>query len=160
MKKLFIILIVFLGWQCQPPQPTKNSKPVYIYDSKNLFESSSNSNDSIKYSSYNVVKPVYKYVDSILVAKNYKYYSLWHYFRYNNYKDTSFVKHKSFLDSIQFLNDNWLTNEEKLDSFWSPSSCWKGGGIYDSSEIYLILPKKNTDSLIFRQVHRWFHQTQ
>lgn len=160
MKKLFTILIVFLVWQCQPSQLTKNSKLVYIYDSKNLFESSINSNDSVKYSSYDVVKPVYKYVDSFLVAKNFKYYSLWHYSKYKNYKDTSFVKHNSYLDSIQFFDNNWLANEEKLDSFWSQSSCWKCGGIYDSSEIYLILPKKNTDSLIFRQVHRWFHQTQ
>ncbi len=159
MKKL-IIIIVILGWQCQSPHSTKISKPVYIYDSKNLFELTQNQNDTINYFSYSIAKPVYKYVDTFLAAKNYKYYSLWHYSKYNNYKDTFFVKHTTFLDSIEFFSDNWLADEEKLDSFWEPVSCWRCSGIYDSSEIYLILPKENTDSLILKQVHRWFHKTQ
>lgn len=160
MKKLSIIIITFFVWQCQSNNAQKISKAVYIYDSNRSLELSHNSNDSIQYSSFSTVKPVYTYVDTFLVAKNYKYYSLWHYSKYNNRKDTFFVKHKSYLDNIEYYNQNWLADEEKLDSFWKPVQCWKCSGIYDSLEIYLILPKENTDSIILQQVHRWLHQTQ
>jgi hypothetical protein len=69
------------------------------------------------------------------------------------------VKHKSYLDGIKYFGKKWLNNEEKLDSFWLPITCWRCSGIYDTAKIFLILPIENTDSLIFRQVHRWFHQT-
>lgn len=164
MKKLFFIVLLFLGWQCSPPQPHKRLKSFYIYDNNLLLSDYKNSNDSLDYLGYETRKTVRRYyidsIDTILIAQNYKYYRLFHYLKYNDYKDTSFIKHKSYINNIDYFDNKWLDNEEKLDSFWKPASCWRCGGIYDTTEIYLILPIENTDSLIFRQVHRWFHQTQ
>ena len=76
--------------------------------------------------------------------------------KYSSYHDSVFYKPKSFLNSIDYFDSEWLKKEENLDSFWLPASCWRCGGLYDTLEIYLIQPIENTDSLIFRQVHRWF----
>jgi hypothetical protein len=155
------VLLVFLCMmvQCKTHQQSEKSEPVFIYDSNGLFEVNENSNDSLDCIFFTTKETVRKFYDTLLISENYKIYTLDHYVKYADYMDTSFVKHKSYIDSIVVFDYKWLTNEEKLDSFWMPASGWRQGGIYDTTKIYLILPLENTDSVLFRQVHRWFHQT-
>lgn len=144
-----------LGWQCSSPQNKQNA--YYIYNDSSVFESYSNSNDSLNYLIYRIrSKPIKKYIlDSVLIAEDYKSYYLEHYMKYSSYHDSVFYKPKSFLDKIDYFDTEWLKKEDNLDSFWLPASCWRCGGIYDTLNIFIIEPSKHTDSLIFRQVHRW-----
>ena len=50
--------------------------------------------------------------------------------------------------------------EDNLDSLWLSVCCSICGSIYDTMKIGLIESGTHSDSLIFRQVHRHFHQTQ
>lgn len=160
MKYLVSVFLLFILWHCTSSHSPKKSEAIYLLDSIYLFNSYHNSNDTLDYLFFETQIPVFKYVDNILVSENYKVYSLNHYFKYNNYKDTTFEKSKSYLDSIKYFDTAWLKQEEKLDSLWLPVNCWRCGGIYDTLEIYLILPIENSDSLRFWQVHRWLYQTQ
>lgn len=160
MNKALLVILLFLVWQCRAPQSNSKSDIFYIYDSNGLFQSYRNCNDSMDYLAYRISVPTSKYVDTFLVAKNYNYYELFHYYKYNNYQDTSFVLPKSYLDGIKFHHADSFRSKEKLDSMWMPVDCWRCGGIYDSKKIYMVLPLEKTDSLVFLRVHRWFHQTQ
>jgi len=90
----------------------------------------------------------------------YKSYNLDHFSKFylnsKEFRDTSFTKHRAYLDSISYFDSNWLANQEKLDSFWQPTNCWRCASFYDTLRTYMILPVENTDSLLFLQVHRWF----
>ena len=160
MNRILIILLALLIWYCKPHNERKRCSPIYIYDSKHLFDVYKNHNDSMNYTIYRTSKTIEKYVDTFLVATNYKIYYLQHYNKYVNYRDTSYKKHITFLDGINMYDNQWLRKEENLDSLWLPIDCWRCGGIYDTAKIYLILPIKDTDSVLFQQVHRRFHQTQ
>jgi hypothetical protein len=159
MKSIIVLLLLSLLIQCKPQTMGNIPYPIYIYDSIQNFMKYNIINDTLNYLVFRTYKPIYKYFDTFLVAKEYKYYSLEHYLKYNDYRDTFFVKKKAYIDSIKYFNNKWLNNEEKLDSLWQPIDCWRCGGICDTSKIFLILQIDHTDSVIFRQVHRRYFQT-
>jgi len=159
MKKIIIFLVILIGWQCSPPRIEEGPQPIYIYDSGGIFHFYQNSNDSLDYDSFVTKKAILTFYDTILIGENYKIYTLFHYRKYIDCKDTTFKTHVSFLDSISYFDGEWLSSEVNLDSLWKPVDCWRCSGIYDSAKIYLILPIENSDSIKFLQVHRWFHQT-
>lgn len=159
MKSIFALLLCNLVLLCKPPQIKYKPYPIYIYDSAQYLEKGQNSNDTLDYLVFRTHKIIYRYFDTILIATDSKNYYLQHYLKYNNYRDTFFIRSKNYLDSIKYVNSKWLENEINLDSLYKPIDCWRCGGIYDTSKIFLILRIDNTDSVIFRQVHRWYFQT-
>jgi hypothetical protein len=160
MKKVAIILLIIFAFQCSPIVGEREDRIIYIYDADNLFDISRSSNDSISSIFFKTQKSLSSYYDTMLVGENYKNYYLIHYQNYNSYKDTSFMKNISYLDEIKYFDNDWMEDEENLDSLWNQVKCWRCSGIYDTTRIYLILPYKNSDSLQLLQVHRWFYQTQ
>ena len=163
MKKIFIVALLIILWRCTPQHYQTNDGPIYLYDSAGLLRHFTAGNDTLKVLVYKTSISILNYykdsVDTFLIGTDYKYYELEHYYKYNDYKDTFFKKHKSFLDSIKYFDDKWLQDEAKLDSFWKPVTCWRCSGIYDTVKIYLVLPIKGTDSVIVRQVHRFYHES-
>lgn len=160
MRAYLFIFFFILFLHCKPEKSAKNLNVTYIFDLDKRLSELRNSNDTLEKVYFETSKTIQRYVDTFLVAENYKYYSLVHYYKLNNYQDTSFVKHKSFMDSIVYFDNKWLENEESLDKFWSPVKCWACGDINDTTKIYLVRPLENSDSLIFIQVHRSYHETQ
>jgi len=150
MRKYYLILIFgFVALQCNP---TKNKeKTYYFYNAKELFHCDNIIVDSYShYLSYTTgieIPPR----DSFSVERGYKVYELIHYCKFSNYRDTSFVKPKSYLDSIDYYSTEWFKKEENLDKFWKTYS-----GRFDSLKIYVVEPIEGTDSLMFRRVHRRF----
>ncbi|MCK5731216.1 MAG: hypothetical protein KAH68_09090, partial [Draconibacterium sp.] len=158
----------FLIWQCNSPQNKQKPEPFYIYDSegvlkvhdfKDFLTDEHLDSTIIRYIFEKSIK-IPRCVDTFLVSTNYKRYFLEHYLKYGDCVDTSFTKHKSHLSQIKYFDNKWLENEAELDSFWMPIRCWHCAGIYDTAKIFLILPIENTDSVIIRQVHRFYNQTQ
>lgn len=148
MKTCFIVLFFIIGfWSCKPS--SKKSKIYYIDNSKSTFECKQLSHDSVNYLYFETTKKIVR--DTNWVGRSYVSYSLWHYSKRGKYRDTTFVKHKSYIDSIEFYGSEWLNKKENLDKFWIPWSGWP-----DSLKIYLFEPIKGTDSLIFRRVHRFY----
>lgn len=147
-KYLLILLLGFLAGQCNP---TKNKeKTYYFYNAKELFESTISMNDSLCYLHYNkviVVPPSNRFS----LSGGPQVFGLNHYYKFPGYKDTFFIKTKSYLDSIDYYGTEWFKKKENLDSFWRESH-----GRFDSLKIYAIEPIPGTDSLIFRRVHRYF----
>ncbi len=156
---LVLIFLILLGCKSNP---SVESQPTIFIDNRNSsFYVVANSNDTLDCLIYVIRKPVLRYTeDSILLSTNYKYYFLEHYLKYNDYHDDSFIKPSSILDSITYKNKTWLEVEDNLDSLWLPVSCSRCGSIYDTMSIWIIEPSTHSDSLIFRQVHRQFQQTQ
>ncbi|NPA37354.1 MAG: hypothetical protein GXO47_10950 [Chlorobi bacterium] len=160
----FTITLLAMGYQCKSPQMQQRNNIDYIFDSQRLFEKYSNKNDTLNYIWFSISKTIQEYYsgpsDTFLIAENYKIYELIHYLKYNEYKDTFYVKHISFLDSIRYFDNKWLQSEEHLDSLWAPvKNCWRCSGIYDTAKTFLILPIKNKDSVVVMQVHKRYHQT-
>lgn len=147
-KYLLIILLVFVIWQCKPVRD--KAKTYYFYNAKELFEHNIIKNDSLHYLCYSldIVPPP---SDSLSLKRNVKVYELIYYYKLLNYRDTFFVKPKSYLDSIEYYSTEWFKKEENLDKFWK-----RFNGRFDSLKIYAIEPVVGTDSLIFRRVHRNF----
>ncbi len=170
MKKLLFFLFACFTVMCTTsPQQAEKEKIFYIYDNKQILRKSEIDQPSWKGLIYETDVYMPKYYDSILISNNRKIYSLFHYEHHtdyydtascNAYSDTSFVAQKKVLDTLDYWDSDWLSKESNLDSLWQPIRCWRCAGIYDTAQIYLIYPIENTDSLIFRQVHRFFHQTQ
>lgn len=153
MKKyISLFIIVLISWQCT--RKLKEEKIFYFYDAKKLFTKFENNNDTMHYIVYSVQRKVNS-PDSFSISGGNKIYMLNHYYRYLNRRDTVFLKHKSYLDSINYFGEDWFKKEENLDQFWKPF--WHGGGgMSDTVIIYIIEPVDGTDSLIFRRGHRVF----
>lgn len=150
MRKYYLILIFgFVALQCNT---TKNKeKTYYFYNAKELFHCNNIIVDSYShYLSYTTDKEI-PLRDSFSVERGYNVYELIHYCKFSNYRDTSFVKPKSYLDSIDYYSTEWFKKEENLDKFWKTCS-----GRFDSLKIYVVEPIEGTDSLMFRRVHRRF----
>ena len=151
MKK-YIILLLFVTGICSCSPISKKEKVYYIYNSKLIFQKGEIDLDTIHYISYHSHRilpftPIGLHeIDKIGVT-----YSLNYYLKWGKYKDTTFVKHKSYLDSIDFYGTEWLKNNDNVARFWRRSS-----GYPDSLKIYLFEPIPGSDSLIFRRVHRYF----
>ncbi len=160
MKKVTILFLIILTYQCIPSFNQEENRIIYIYDADSLFGITYSSNDSINSIFFKTKKSITSYSDSILIAENFKNYYLIHYQQYSLFKDTSFIRNISYLDEIRYFDKEWMKDEENLDSLWNPVNCWRCSGIYDTARIYLILPYENADSLQFMQVHRWLYQTQ
>jgi hypothetical protein len=147
MRKSFLILLIALGMlQCKPT--LENDKTYYFYNANVLFRRDVFRNDTLSYLNYETRREI---SDSTSMERGYKIYGLHHYYKFSNYRDTSFVKHKSYLDSIDYYGKEWFKKEENLDKFWKSSHGW-----LDSLKIYTIEPVEGTDSLIFRRVHRFY----
>ena len=157
-KYTYFFIVLFLGFQCSSHQQKQDN--IYIYNDNSVFEFYDNSDDSLALSSllfYEIHgKTIDRYIlDTLLIARKHISYKLLHINRSGNYHDSVFFKHKSYLDKIDYFNTEWLKNEENLDSFWS-SILPTQGGLKDTLNIFIIEPVKNSDSLIFKQVHRWY----
>jgi hypothetical protein len=147
MRRPILILLVFISlFSC-----THKEKTYYFYNANGLFHRTIIRNDSISYLNYETSKPIPP-SDSFSIERGWKVYGLNHYYKLSSYSDSSFVKHKSCLDSIDYYGGEWFKKEENLDKFWK--SCH---GRFDSLKIYTIEPVEGTDSLIFRRVHRYFN---
>jgi hypothetical protein len=149
MREYFLILLLGLVvCQCKP---TRNKeKTYYFYNAKELFESTILKNDSLYYLHYTkviVVPPPNKFS----LSGGPQVFGLNHYYKFSGYKDTFFIKPKSYLDSIDYYGTEWFKKKENLDGFWRTSHGW-----FDSLKIYAIEPISGKDSLIFRRVHRYF----
>jgi hypothetical protein len=108
--------------------------------------------------SYSINIPVYtSWNDTIKFEISSKGYILLHFSESDgiNRADTTFLKYKTFLDSIEFLNSDWLKQEKNLIEFWD-KSLYENGGHLDTLKIFIIQPIKGTDSLRIEQVHRFF----
>lgn len=146
MKRIILILLVLFALNsCTPKE-----KIYYFYNSKELFYTFENSNDSLCYRGYVYRKETHP-TDTFTIGGGSKVYGLKHYYKFSNYHDTSFIKPKSYLDSIDYYGTEWFKKDENLDKFWKTSQ-----GRFDSLKIYTIEPIDGTDSLIFRRVHRYF----
>lgn len=150
-----LLLLVFVAWQCQSVK--KKEKTFYFYNAKELFHQNIVSNDSVNYIDYAISKSVPP-IDSFgtgggnLVYGLVHYYKLsFYYYKLSYYRDTFFVKPKSYLDNIDYYDTAWFNKEDNLYKFWKTCS-----GRFDSLKIYAIEPIEGTDSLIFRRVHRYF----
>jgi len=158
MKKnilIFILFIIlFLAWQCSPIQKKQNA--VYFYNNNSIFKVYDNEIDSTAQSHlifYKIRgKTIDKYIyDTILIGRIHKSYNFLH----TVAKDTVFVKPKAYLNKIEYFDTKWLKDESNLDSFWASIKPWEGYP-NDKQAIFLIEPYNNTDSLIFRRVHRFY----
>lgn len=155
-KYIFIFIILFLGWQCSPIRNKHNA--VYFYNDNTVFKVYDNGSDSTSLTHlifYRIQgKTINRYIlDTILIGRIHKSYSFIH----EAVKDSIFYKPKSYLQTIDYYDTKWLKNEVNLDSFWSSIRPWEGG-YRDTLAIFVIESVKNSDSLIFRQVHRWYVQ--
>jgi hypothetical protein len=171
MKIIIYIFLILVFWQCKTPEKQGVIKPVYIYDSERLLEvhdfkeyiNDEHFDSTIVRFIFRKSVNIPKYADTFLVGYKYKYYNLMFYLEYyiddKAFNDKFFKKPKSYLDQIEYFDSKWLENEEKVDSFWAPINCWRCGGKYDTAKIFLILPVKNTDSVLFMQVHRWYDES-
>ena len=147
---------MLLGWKCSSPQEKQNA--VYFYNDNTVFKVYDNGTDSLALSHIILYEiqgtPIKRYIlDTILIAIDYKSYDFIHLAD----EDTIFYKSKSYLSKIDYSDTEWLKNEDNLSSFWSSIRPWEGGR-RDTLNIFVIESVKNTDSLIFRQVHRWYVQ--
>ncbi|MDP3443919.1 MAG: hypothetical protein Q8T08_13770 [Ignavibacteria bacterium] len=148
--QFIVVLIVIFLISCT--QKKKNE--FYIYDKDKVFKIDT----SESMVTFSTSKPIFtSWDDSTKFEISRKGYFLMHYLSIggSNLKGTIFIKHKSFLDSIDYFDSSWLKDEDNLDWFWSNSK-YKGG-FPDSAKIFIIEPKQRTDSLIIRQVHRFFN---
>ena len=146
-----VVLVVIFLVSCT--QTKKNE--YFFYDKEGVLKIDT-SNSQV---SFSTTKPIFtSWDDSVKFEISRKGYFLLHFLSISssNLKDTIFIKHKSFLDSISYFDSSWLKDENNLDGFWEPVNCWRCGGIYDTIKIYYILPAMNSDSIIIRQVHRFF----
>ena len=150
MRKYYLILILgFVALQCKP---TKNKeKTYYFYNAKVLFEQNVHNNDTMSFLNYSR-RIISAPSDTFSLNRSVKVYGLNHYYKFLHYKDTSFIRPKLYLDSIDYYGTEWFRSENNLDKFWKTSDGW-----LDSLKIYTIEPTEGTDSLIFRRVHRYFH---
>lgn len=151
-KYIYVLLVVLISCRCVNNSPKE--KIYYFYDEQGFFTKFENCNDSVRYLVYATKRKVNP-PDSFSISGGYKTYMLNHYYKYLNEIDTAFFKHKSYLDSVNYFGKDWFIKEENLDQFWKPF-WYGGGGISDTTLIYIIEPVDNSDSLIFRRVHRVF----
>jgi len=149
MRKYFLILVLgIIAWQCKPSK--NKEKTFYFYNAKELFKYNVHKNDSMSFLNYSK-NIVVASSDSFNLNRSIKVFGLNHYYKFSNYKDTFFVRPKSYLDSIDYYGVEWFKNEKNPNKFWKTSNGW-----LDSLKIYAIEPIEGTDSLIFRRVHRNF----
>jgi len=151
MKPYFISLFLLVGfWSCRPG-PTKD-RIYYIYNSRSIFNSSEVIFDSLHFITFDANRYIHikpkglNQSNKMLVS-----YSLWHYSERGKYQDTSFIKHITYLDSIELFGTEWLKKDDNLANFWKTWS-----GFPDSLRIFLFEPIKGTDSVLFRNVHRYY----
>ena len=150
----FCFLIFTVLWGCNR-NPEIKEKVYYFYDSGMIFE---------KEQSDHMVRFVYKKPIIEVLDDTLKYirgtcvYGLVH---YNG--DEVFIKQKSFMDSIQYYDAEWLKNELNPHLFWQltdneSSIRWRvdWGSFYrsDTLKIYYIENINNSDSLLFWRVNR------
>lgn len=146
MRNIVLIFLAFFAFNsCKPKE-----KIYFFFNALELFEVFENSNDSLFYRGY-VYRKATLPSDSFTIGGGSKIYGLNHYYKYSNYRDTSFIKSKLYLDSIDYYGTEWIKKEGNLDNFWKSAH-----GRLDSLKIYTIEPIEGTDSLIFRRVHRYF----
>lgn len=148
MRRIIILIYLVFVALCSCKQ---KEKIYYFFNASELFEVYENSNDSMSSRIY-VFRKVVLPADSFTIAGGSKIYGLSYYHKYSDYSDPSFVKNKSYLDSINFYGTEWFKNEDNLNDFWKSAH-----GQIDSLKIYTIEPIKGTDSLLFRRVHRFLH---
>lgn len=153
MKTCFIALLLIIGlWSCKPSP--KKERIYYIYNSKSIFQVREVNHDSIHYVCYDAVRILDVIPQGLNQSdKRAVTYSLHHHLKWGKYRDTSFIKHKTYLDSIEFYGTEWLKKNDNLDNFWETvQSGWP-----DTLKIYVFEPIKGSDSLIFKRVHRYFY---
>lgn len=154
MKRIALISLLFLVWQCSRNPNQIGPGPVYIYDSANAMKCDMNGNTIF----YSMSIPVYtSWGDSITFEISRKGYFFLHFCSDENglKRDTSFNKPITFLESIDYYDSDWLKKEENLDHFWN-DVFYKSGGRDDMLEIYLIHQIPGTDSIHMERVHRFF----
>jgi hypothetical protein len=82
-------------------------------------------------------------------------FSLFHSSKCLGYNDTSFIKHRSALDTIIYFDSEWIKNEKNLYEFWDVDKDGSDKNYFnDPVLIYAIEPIEGTDSLLFRRVSR------
>lgn len=146
-----VVLVVIFLISCT--QTKKNE--FYFFDKEGVLKI----NTSESQISFSTTKPIFtSWDDSAKFEISRKGYFLLHNLSVSrsNLKDTNFIKHKSFLDSISYFDSSWLKDENNLDGFWNESN-FIDGRLMDIRKIYVIMPKLGTDSLIIRKVHTFFY---
>ncbi len=108
--------------------------------------------------SYSIIMPVYSsWSDSIKIEISNRGYFLMHHFKDEGEyaQDLYYLKPRSFLDSVEYIESTWFLDNGNLQNFWN-SSQYINDGASDSLKIYIIEDMKGSDSLIIRRVHRFF----
>lgn len=152
MRFSLSFLFIAIGFCCCTPNFQKK-EVYYINNSDSFFQSMEVNFDTIIYVTYNADK-ILDVIPEGLNQSNKRgvTYSLHYFLKIGKYKDTTFVKHKSYLDSIEVYGSEWLKNNDNLANFWKRSSGWP-----DSVKIFLFESIPGTDSLKFRRVHRYYY---
>ena len=138
----------------------ENDKKIYyFYDQSKSYQYEYSEDDTLIFRVYCWIRKPEK-LDSFYIGDQTQFYSLISNYHKNKSlkEDTFFIKGYNYLDSIRYFDSKWLSNEKNLIEFWKESS-FGANSDYDSLLIFMAEQYMNSDSLIFRRVHRFFDRT-
>lgn len=155
IQNYLLLLTTLFGFSMCSKFPDER-KVYYFYDSNDLFQRKEETTDSSYWLNYSIHVPAhYKdsfYLESVGIA-----YMLDHSCKNSGCRDTSFIKHKIVLDTINCFNAEWIKNEKNLYAFWEVKKHGRENlNAEDPLIIYAIESIKGTDSVIFRRVRRHY----
>ena len=157
MKKYFFLflILIFLSFFGCSKKPDLTKKVYYFYDDGKVFQ---------KEKGKHMIRYVYRYPILEDINDTFKYNQGICVFFLDYYEgDPVFAKQRSFLDSIQYNNADWLKKDSNLILFWRSVDNetsyqwrvdWESYYKFDSLTIYYIEKIENSDSLLFRRVNR------
>ncbi len=155
MSKLLCVFFSILLLMSCKKEPEEKREVYYLYDIDKKFdritelEQTTREGIVIHYS-YRPKK--YYMVDTLKVSYHMPLYAL--VFREG---DSSFVKHKSFLEGIEYFGYDWFKSDSNtMSGFWKYKYRFNPNGP-DSLRIYKIDPIPGTDSVLVRKVRRLIH---
>ncbi|NPA36952.1 MAG: hypothetical protein GXO47_08900, partial [Chlorobi bacterium] len=135
----------------------ESDKTYYIYDSENRFEIQKDLT-SENLTCYVISIPSYiQHItekDTINEIVSSYSFMLMHFMNYGkkNYRDTAYIKPKSFLKTINYYDDDWLSDTNNLFCFWGRYNHYLFEK--DTLNIFLIKDIGKTDSVLIQKVNR------
>lgn len=141
VRFILIFLWVFVG--CNKPETEVYKKIYYFYDEKKVLGRGENESRI----GYDVKKT------AIVTRENIGTPPVVYYLSHCRGKDTTFVKPKSYLKKIDYLNSEWLSSESNRNYFWEKLK--RGHEETDTLKIYMIEKNRAGDSLKFIRVNRF-----
>ncbi|HEY3369955.1 MAG TPA: hypothetical protein VGK10_03845 [Prolixibacteraceae bacterium] len=113
-KYLLLLFVLFTLYNCFKFPDER--KTYYFYDANKLFQRKEEITDSSYWLDYGIHVPAH-YRDTFFLESVGIAYSLNHSCKCSSCRDTSFVKHKSALDTINYFDTEWVKNEKNLHAF-------------------------------------------